>query len=45
MELGSKNLSITIGFIGETTNDLSLMCMMTLDDILKSFGRTVVNMI
>ena len=45
MELGSKNLSITIGFIGETTNDLSLMCMMKFDDILKTFGSKVVNMI
>ena len=32
MELGSKNLSITIGFIGKTTNALSLKCMMEFDD-------------
>ena len=33
MELGSKNLSIAIGFIGKTTNALSLKCMMEFDDI------------
>ena len=35
MELGSKNLSITIGFIGKITNALSLKCMMEFDDIVK----------
>ena len=33
MELGSKNLSVAIGFIGKTTNALSLKCMMEFDDI------------
>ena len=45
MELGSKNLSIAIGFIGKTTNALSLKCMMEFDDIVKTFGTKVVNMI
>ena len=45
MELGSKNLSITIGFIGKTTHVLSLKCMMKFDDIVKTFGTKVVNMI
>ena len=45
MELGSKNLSITIGFIGKTTNALSLKCMMEFDDIVKTFGSKVVNKI
>ena len=35
MELGSKYLSITIGFIGKITNALSLKCMMEFDDIVK----------
>ena len=45
MELGSKNLSITIGFIGKTTNALSLKCMMEFDNIVKTFGSKAVNMI
>ena len=45
MELGSKNLSIDIGFIGKTTNALSLKCMMEFDDIVKTFGCEAVNMI
>ena len=45
MELGSKNLSIAIGFIGKTANALSLKCMMEFDDIVKTFGSKVVNMI
>ena len=45
MELGSKNLSVAIGFIGKTTNSLSLKCMMEFDDIVKTFGSKVVNMI
>ena len=44
MELGRKNLSITIRFIGKTTNALSLKCMMEFDDIVKNFGSKVVNM-
>ena len=38
MELGSKNLSVAIGFIGKTTNAFSLKCMMEFDDIVKTFG-------
>ena len=45
MEPGSKNLSIAIGFIGKTTNALSLKCMMEFDDIVKTFGSKTVNMI
>ena len=45
MKLGSKNLSIVIGFIGKTTNALSLKCMMEFDDIVKTFGSKTVNMI
>ena len=45
MELGSKNLSIAIGFIWKTTNALSLKCMMEFDDIIKTFGSKTVNMI
>ena len=45
MELGCKNLSIAIGFIGKTTNALSLKCMMEFVDIVKTFGNKVVNMI
>ena len=45
MELGSKNLSVAIGFIGKTTNTLSLKCMMEFDDIVKTFGSKTVNMI
>ena len=45
MELGNKKLSIAIGFIGKTTNALSLKCMMEFDDIVKTFGSKVVNMI
>ena len=45
MELGSKNLNITIGFIGKTTNALSSKCMMEFDDIEKAFGSKAVNMI
>ena len=45
MELGSKNLSVTIGFIGKTTNALSLKCIMEFDDIIKNFGSKTVNMI
>ena len=45
MELGSKNLSIAIGFIGKTTYVLSLKCMMEFDHIVKTFGSKVVNMI
>ena len=42
MEVGSKNLSIAIGFIGKTTNALSLKCMMEFDDIVKTFGSKTV---
>ena len=45
MELGSKNLSITIRFIRKITNALSLKCMMEFDDIVKTFGSKAVNMI
>ena len=45
MELGSKNLSIHIGFIGKTKTILSLKCMMEFDNIVKTFGSRVVNMI
>ena len=45
MELGSKNLSVAIGFIGKTTNALNLKCMMEFDDIVKTFGSKIVNMI
>ena len=45
MELGSKNLSIAIGFIGKITNALSLKCMMEFDDIVKTFGSKAENMI
>ena len=45
MELGSKNLSIAVGFIGKTTNALSLKCIMEFDDIVKTFGSKVVNMV
>ena len=45
MELGSKNLSVAIGFIGKTTNALSLKCMMEFDDIVKTFGSKTVNII
>ena len=38
MEFGSKNLSVTIRFIGKTTNALSLKCMMEFDDIVKTVG-------
>ena len=41
----SKNLSVAIGFIGKTTNALSLKCMMEFEDIVKTFGSKVVNMI
>ena len=44
MELGCKNLSIAIGFIGKTTNALSLKCMMEFVDIVKTFGSKAVNM-
>ena len=36
MELGSKNLSIAIGFIGKTTNALEF------NDIVKTFGSKAV---
>ena len=45
MELGSKNLSVAIEFIGKTTNALSLNCMMEFDDIVKTLGNKTVNMI
>ena len=45
MELGSKNPSIVIEFIGKTTNALSLKCTMEFDDIIKTFGSKVVNMV
>ena len=45
IELGSKNLSIATGFIGKTINALSLKCKMEFDDIVKTFGSKVVNMI
>ena len=45
MELGSKNLSVDIGFIGKTRNALSLKCIMEFDDIVKTFGSKTVNMI
>ena len=45
MELGSKNLSVAIGFIGKSTNALSLKCMMKFDDIVKTFSSKAVNMI
>ena len=45
MELGSKNLSIAIGFIRKTTNALSVKCVMEFDDIVKTFGSKAVNMI
>ena len=45
MELGSKNISIAIRFIGKTINALSLKCMMEFDHIVKTFGSKVVNMI
>ena len=45
MELGSKHLIIAIGFIGKTTNALSLTCMMEFDDIVKTFVSKTVNMI
>ena len=45
MEFGSKNLSVAIGFIGKTTNALSLKCMMEFDDIVKTFSSKAVNMI
>ena len=45
MELGSKNLSIAIGFIGKITNALSLKCMMEFDGIVKTFGSKAENMI
>ena len=45
MELGSKNLSIAIGFMGKTTNALSLKCMMEFDDIVKTFGSKAISMI
>ena len=45
IELGSKNLSIIIGFIGKTTNALSLKCIMEFDDIVKTFGSKTVNMV
>ena len=45
MELGSKNLSVAIGFIRKTTNALSLKCMMKFDDIVKTFGSKAGNMI
>ena len=44
MEFGSKNLSVAIGFIGKTTNALSLKCMMEFDDIVKTFGSKTVCM-
>ena len=43
MEVGSKNLSVVIGFIGKTTNALSLKCMMKFDDIVKTFGNKTIN--
>ena len=45
MELGSKNLSIIIGFIGKTTNALSLKCMMEFDDVVKTIRSRTLNMI
>ena len=45
MELGSKTLSIAIGFIRKTTNALSLKCMMEFYDIVKTFGNKAVKMI
>ena len=45
MKIGSKNLSIDIGFIGKTKNALNLKCMMEFDDIIKTFGSKAVNMI
>ena len=45
MKLGSKNLSISIGFIGKTTNALSLKCMMEFDDVVKTLYSRAVNMI
>ena len=45
MELGSKNLSVAIVFIGKITNALSLKCMMEFDDIVKTFGSKTINMI
>ena len=45
MELGSKNLSIAIGFIEKTTNALSLKCMMEFAYIVKTFGSKALNMI
>ena len=45
MELGSKYLSITIGFIGKTTNALSLKWKIEFDDIVKTFGSKVVYII
>ena len=45
MELSSKNLSVAVGFIGKSTNALSLKCMIEFDDIVKIFGSKTVNMI
>ena len=45
MELGSNNLSIIIGFIGKTTNALSLKCMMEFDDVVKTIRSRTLNMI
>ena len=45
MELCSKHLSVAIGFIGKTTNALSIKCMIEFDDIVKTFGSKTVNMI
>ena len=45
MELGCKNLSIAIGFIGKTTNALSLKCTMEFVDIVKTFKSKAINMI
>ena len=45
MELGSKNLSIIIGFIGKITNALSLKCMMEFDDVVKTIRSRTLNMI
>ena len=45
MELGSKNLSIIIGFIGKTTNALSLKCIMEFDDVVKTIRSRTLNMI
>ena len=45
MKLESKNLSITIGFIGKTTNTLSLKCIMEFDDVVRIFGSKAVDMI